>query len=277
MKKAKKYYVEIIKNIAVFLILVIFLFPLFWMYITSIKPTLLQMGVRPVIFFRPVLGAYIDLFQKTDFLSGYKNSVIVILFALPITLTIGSLASYSISRFRYKGVNTIALGILNLRLLPVITIIIPIFILFRSISLLNTKTALVIMNVFANLPLCVWLMQGFFDGIPKEIEEAALVDGLNYFGIFMKIVLPLSYGGIFATGLTIFVTIWNEFLFALILTHSLNAITAPVIVASMLAKQGLSFGKMCAATSLLVTPTFILALFFGKYLVKGITMGAVKG
>jgi len=277
MKKTKEYYTETIKNIILFLILVIFLFPLFWMYITSIKPILLQMGAKSVIFFRPVLGEYIDLFQKTDFLLGYKNSVIVILFALPITLMIGSLAGYSISRFRYKGVDTAALGILNLRSLPVITIVIPIFILFRSISLLNTKTSLVIMNVFANLPLCVLLMKGFFDGIPKEIEEAALVDGLNYFGIFRKIVLPLSYGGILATSLIVFIDIWNEFLFALILTQSPKAMTAPVIVAGMLAKQGISFGRMCAATSLLVTPTFIFALFFGKYLVKGVTMGAVKG
>jgi len=277
MKKTKNYFIVVVKNIAVFLFLVIFLFPLFWMYTTSVKPDLLQVGMKPVIFFRPVLGAYIDLFQKTTFLSGYKNSAIVLLFSLTITLVIGLFASYSISRFRYKGVNAISLAILQIRLIPVITIIVPIFVLFRNISLLNTKTALVIMNIFANLPLSVWLMKGFFDGIPVEIEEAALVDGLGYFGIFRKIVLPLSYGGIFATALIIFIATWNEFLFAFILTQSSNAITAPVIVAGMLAKQGFKFGRMCAATSLLVTPIFILALFFGKYLVKGITMGAVKG
>ena len=120
MKKTKKYFIEIVKNIIVFLILVIFLFPLFWMYITSIKPDLLQMSAKPVIFFRPLLSSYIDLFQKTEFLSGYKNSVIVILLALTITLVIGCLAGYSISRFSYKGVNAISLGILDIRLIPAI-------------------------------------------------------------------------------------------------------------------------------------------------------------
>jgi len=268
---------ELVKNIIVYFSLVIFLFPLFWMYITSFKPHLLQMSSKPVIFFHPVLNAYIDLFKGTNFLNGYKNSIIVVICALPITLLIGSLAAYSLSRFKYKGVNALSLVTINIRLIPTIAIIIPIFILFRYFSLLDTKSALIIMNVFINIPLCVLLMKGFFDGIPKEIEEAALVDGLNYFGIFTKIVLPLSYGGIFASGLTVFIAIWNEFLFAFILTKSLSAMTTPVIVAGMLAKQGFLFGRMCASASLLVTPVFLLALFFGKYLVKGITMGAVKG
>jgi len=275
--KIKRSFIEALQNIVIYLILVVFMIPLFWMYITSIKPDLLQITKVPVIFFHPVLNSYIDLFQKTDFLIGYKNSVIVILFALPITLIIGCLAGYSLSRFRYKGANTILLAIFNIRLIPAVVIIIPIFVFFRNISLLNTKTALIIMNIFFNLPLCVLLMKGFFDGIPIEIEEAALIDGLGYFGIFKKIALPLSYGGIFSAALISLALIWNEFLFAFILTSSDKAYTAPVIVASMLAKQGLFFGRMCAASSLLVTPIFILALFFGKYLVKGITMGAVKG
>jgi len=275
--KRKIEIVEIVKNIIVYFSLVIFLFPLFWMYITSFKPDLLQMSLKPVIFFHPILNAYIDLFQKTDFLSGYKNSIMVAIFTLPITLAIGSLAAYSLSRFKYKGVNTLSLTTVNIRLIPTVTLIIPIFILFKNISLLDTKLALIIMNVFINIPLCVLLMKGFFDGIPVEIEEAALVDGLGYFGIFTKIILPLSYGGIFASGLTVFITIWNEFLFAFILTKSSSAMTTPVIVAGMLAKQGFLFGRMCAAGALLVTPVFVLALFFGKYLVKGVTMGAVKG
>jgi len=277
MKNIKKRFViKTLGTVVTYLMLLIFLFPLFWMYITSVKPDLLQMSNKIIIFFPPMISSYIKLFRETNFLSGYINSVIVTLFGVVINLSLASLAGYSLSRFRYGGASTINSMILNIRLMPAIIMLIPIFILFRDISLLNTKTSLIIMNVFFTLPISTLLLKGFFDSIPVEIEEAALVDGLNHFSIFLKIILPLSYGGFFAAAIVVFVLIWNDFLFSFILSQDMTAITAPVIVAGMLAKQGILFSRICAASSLLVTPTFILALFFGKYLVKGATMGAVK-
>lgn len=262
---------------AIVLILFIFLFPLIWMYISSVKPEMLQISSRPVVLFRPTLAAYRDLFRETGFAVGYKNSLVVAAFSVPLTLLIGCLAGYSLSRFEYRGREDIGMWILSFRMLPPIVSVVPLFVLFRGLGLLDTWVALVVLNIFANLPVCIWLMRSFYDDLPLEIEEAALVDGCSRWGVFTRITLPLSRSGLFATGILVFVMVWNEFLFAFVMTRSARAITAPVIVAGMLAKQGLFFGRMCAACSLLATPILFLALFFGRYLLRGLTFGALKG
>lgn len=275
--KLKKLSRDVLIYAGLTLVLFVFLFPIFFMYLTSFKPYLLQITEKPVWFFKPVLDSYRWLFTKTQFVSGLYNSVIISLGSLSATLILGCLAAYALARFTFRGKENLAFWILSLRMFPPIVAVLPFFILFTQWHLIDTKLGLILVYIFGNLPLCIWLMRGFYEEIPVELDEAALVDGCSRWSVFTRIIFPLSKGGLFATGIFLFVLSWNEFLFALILSESEAAKTAPIVVAGMLAKQGLAFGPMCAATSLLSTPIFVFSLFLGKYLLRGLTFGAVKG
>jgi multiple sugar transport system permease protein len=259
-------------------VLVIVLVPFLWMILTSLKYKIDTMAFPPIIIpTRLTLDNFRQL-AHIDLLALYfTNTVIVAIGSTILAVSLGSAAAYSLSRVNLPfRLNTILFTwILFTRMYPAIATVIPFYVLIRSLGLLDTRLALIITYAAFDIPLVVWLMHGFFEGIPKELEKAATVDGASLWQRFSRIILPLSAPGLIATTVLSFILAWNEFLFAVILT-SVHAKTAPVVMAGFITDMGTQWGMMSAMGTLLVLPVILLAWTVQKYLIQGLTLGAVK-
>lgn len=263
---------------ALLLILALILFPIYWMVMTSFK-TRLELTSAPT--FYPQLFTwenYQKAFQFRDFPRYMLNSAIVVGVSTLISLTLGTMAGYSLARFRFPGRvrEDIAFWILSTRMAPPIVAIIPIFLLFRDLRLLNTYTGLVIIYTGFGLPFVTWMMRAFIQEVPAELEEAAMVDGCGRLMAFARIVLPLTAPGLAATAIFAIILAWNEFLFAFILTTTSATQTLPVGIAGLVSQYELLWGEMAAAGTVAIIPILIFAMLVQRYLVQGMTMGAVK-
>jgi len=189
------------------------------------------------------------------------------------------MGAYSLSRFRLplRLNHHLSLWILSTRMFPPIVSIVPLFLIMRRFDLVDTKFALVMAYSVFNLPFVVWMMKGFFDELPRELEESALIDGDTPFGAFWRIILPLVKPGIVATAIFCMIVAWNEFLFALILTQTEDALTLPVGIANQVTQYEIRWGVMSAAGVIAITPLFVFALLVQRHLVRGLSCGAVKG
>jgi len=207
------------------------------------------------------------------------NSLVVAVAVTAINLVLGSLAGYAYSRYARSRLLGGSLWILMMtRMLPSLALILPFFIVFKTLNLIDTRTALVIAYCSLILPLCTWIMKGYFDGLPPNLEKAALVDGCTRLQAIRKIVMPVARPGIVAAGIFCFLVSWNEFIFALILTGTPQAQTIPVIIAGFLVQlRFYDYGPMFAASVLAVLPPVIITLAFQRYLVRGMLSGSLKG
>lgn len=270
---------KIAAHIVLIVILCISLFPLYWMFNTAVKSSgeILSPHFIPK---NPTIQNFIEVITGTGMAVGgltyARNSLIVSTLAMLLSLCIGALAAYGLARSETKWSSRISMWILSTRMFPPAATIIPIFLMFRSLRLIDTYTGLVIAYVAYNLPFVTWMLKGFFVGIPKEIEESARVEGCSDFGAFVRISLPLIRPGLAVAGLFAFVYSWNEFLFALILTR-VDVSTIPIQIASYQGVKGLIWGNMMAAAIVASVPGIILAFLAQKHLVRGLTLGAVKG
>ncbi len=271
MAKVKKV-IFVIIAVAVFGVI---LFPPVVLFLTSIKTELDALSFPPKWIFKPTLENYTEIFEFSPFTRYLVNSLIVAAFNTGVVLILGSLAAYSLARFRFKGADNIAFWILSIRMMPPVAAIIPFYIIMRNLRLLDTPWSLVIIYLTFNLPFAVWMMKSFFQEIPREIEENALVDGCSVFGAFRTIALPLVAPGLAATGILTFIFSWNEFLFALILTGS-KAVTLPVGITGYIKETGINWGYMTAGGALALVPVIVFTILAQKHLVKGLTMGALK-
>ncbi len=253
----------------------IILFPPVVLFLTSIKTELDALSFPPKWIFEPTQENYTTIFQFSPFTSYLLNSLIVASLNTGVVLVLGSLAAYSLARFKFKGADNLAFWILSIRMMPPVAAIIPIYIIMRNIRLLDTPWSLVITYLTFNLPFAVWMMRSFFQEIPREIEESALVDGCSVFRAFRSIALPLAAPGLAATGILTFIFSWNEFLFALILTGS-KAVTLPVGITGYMKETGVNWGYMTAGGALALIPVLVFTVLVQKHLVKGLTMGALK-
>ncbi|MEZ4563114.1 MAG: carbohydrate ABC transporter permease [Thermomicrobiales bacterium] len=226
------------------------------------------------IFFSPTLENYTKIFRDDAFLKYFWNSLWIGVASAMVSLAIGSLAAYSIARFRTGG-QPFSLSVLGTQMLPPVALVIPFYLLAQRFGLLDKGWALAVIFLSFNLPFVVWILIGFFQGIPQELEEAALVDGSGRLGAFWRIIVPLSVPGMLAAGVFAFVLSWNEFLFALVLTGR-NSKTLPVALAGLMSSQGDQIGAICAATMAMIAPIVALTWVIQKYLVSGLTFGAVK-
>jgi len=256
-------------------VLIFFLTPIIWTILTSFKEESLIHSRTPILFFKPTLFNYKDAIQNSYILKFFSNSLIISSVACLIAIGFGTLAAYSFSRFRMKRREDIAFWILSTRMLPPVASVIPIYLIASNLGLLDTYTILILLYAGFNIPYVVWIMRGFFSDIPREIEEAALVDGCSMFGVLRKIVLPLSVTGLVSTAIFIFVLSINEFIFALILT-SIKSKTVPVAIAALITDRGIQWGQMCASGTILLIPLIIFYAFIQKQLVRGLTFGAIK-
>lgn len=258
------------------LALLLFLFPVFWMAITSIKNTAQAFQSEPVWFFRPTLENYRQVLVERNFIAYIGNSILVGVIATLATLVLAMTIAYPLARYNPKGEHQITAWILSLRIIPPIVSVIPLYILFSRINLVDRYPALIIMYTFMNLPLAVWMLRGFFAEIPRELEEASLVDGNTAMGTFLRVVLPLVTPGLVSTGMLALIFCWNEFLFANVLTAA-RAKTAPVGLTEYATPTGVLWTQIMAAGTVVVLPVLVAGIFIQRYLVRGLAAGAVKG
>ena len=254
--------------------------PVYWMITISFKYEVDQFAVPPRWFsFTPTGEHYADAFVTRGFGQYLLNSLIVAAGSTFCALVLGTLAAYSLARFRlpHRLDRKLALWILSTRMFPAIVTAVPLFLIMRDLRLVNTKLSLLIVYTAFNLPFVVWMMRGFFAEVPRDLEEAAMVDGDSRMGALWRIVLPLVTPGLAATAVFCLIASWNEFLFALVLTQTDEAMTLPVGIAGRVTQYGIKWGVMSAAAVVAMVPILAFALSVQKYLVRGLSLGAVKG
>lgn len=254
------------------------LFPLFWVLKVSVTPNdlLYSEGVRlwPS---RTVFDHFDFVIRHSDFPLFFRNSMIVSLSTAFIVTILSSLGGYAMSRFSFRGKFWIVGLMLLTQMFPLVMLIAPIFKILSPLGLTNSLSGLILVYVAFNVPFATFLMQSFFDGIPKDLEEAAMIDGATRFTAFRQIILPLTLPGMAATLGFVFTAAWSELLFALMLISGVDASTFPVGLLSFVSKFSVDFGQMMAAGVLALIPACLFFFFIQRYLVQGLTAGAVKG
>jgi multiple sugar transport system permease protein len=264
--------------LAVVLICVFCLFPFYWLINVSLKSgaDLSQADLVPP---NPTLDNYQSIFENSDFTSALRNSTIVTAITTFLSLLVGSFAAYALARLRFPMKFLLLAVILSISTFPPIAIAAPLFKLWTDIGLYNTYAGLILPYLTFALPLCIYILASFFKEIPKELEEAALVDGATHFQAFRKVVVPLAAPGLVTAGLLTAFFVWNEFLLAVTLTSSPNAFTVPVAVVNFQGSQlfEIPLGTISAASVVITIPLVVLVIIFQKRIVAGMTAGAVKG
>jgi multiple sugar transport system permease protein len=271
---------------------IISLFPIYWTLTTSFKTAVnvMQSHLIPWIDFQPnwlgwrSLGLSPDTIGeistvRDEFLKRFTNSIIASLGAAALAVVIGSLAAYGLSRSDYKfgwmRNKDISFFFLSQLILPPVVLAMPFLVLYKELALLDTRIGLILIYTLMVLPIVIWIMRDQFDTIPIELEQAALVDGCSVWGAFLRIVIPIALPGIVAAFILSVVLCWNEYFFAALLT-STNAKTLPVMVASQTGSQGISWWSMAALSTAAIAPLVVIGVFLERYIVKGLTAGAVK-
>lgn len=297
--RSGKYFRTSLAYIAIVVATFVFLFPIVWTVMTSFKPPSEYFQDPPTLFPHHWTGFhYVEAFvpwviseslleegahywvqeasgRANPLTPAFVNSLIITGATVFLTLLIGLPMAYALSRFKFKGSKNLAVWILSIRMIPPIVTIIPLFVLLRTLRLIDNYLGIIIPDIIISLPFVVWMMKGFFDEIPRELEEAATIDGGGLIQIFRSVMLPLSIGGIVTTALFCVYLVWNEFMFALILT---GRTTHPLSVALSTFKQdrGVLWGQMSATVVVTTLPLLVLTLLFQKRLVRGLTAGSLK-
>jgi multiple sugar transport system permease protein len=265
---------SILKYVLILGLLAVVLFPLFWMALASFQHQVDIMNSRSGLFnFTPTSINYETVFAVHNFTTPISNSFLIALGSTIAALILGLPASYSIARFK---LNKLGLVILVVRMVPGITFLVPWFIIFSRLGLVDTYTGIVLSHMLVALPFIVWVMVPFFESIPREMEESAMVDGSTQFFAFFRILTPLARPGIFTASLLSFIFSWNNFMFSLVLTGR-NWTTLPVAIFSFIAYARVDWGGLMAAASVITLPILVISVILQKYVVSGLTAGAVKG
>jgi len=263
----------VLYGIVLALIIIPILFPFIWMLMSSFKTQVDIISWPPKFVFKPVMQNYNRVFVEQNFLQYMQNSLIVSVVSVFFSLLLGLPAAYSIARYKQKKLSVF---ILVARLMPGISFLMPWYIVFSRLRLMDSYVALILSHMLIALPLVVWVMSPYFDSVPRELEEAAMVDGLTQQSAFLKILLPLSGPGVVTATTLSFIFSWNNFMFSQVLSQQ-NTRTLPIAVYNFLSYVEVDWGAVMAAAVTIMAPAIVLTMFFQKYVVKGLTMGAVKG
>jgi multiple sugar transport system permease protein len=257
------------------LITIVFLFPVYWMFAVSLKTPQEIFRFPPAWYpATPQLQNFLVLFRDGDVWSVW-NSLVIASISTLIAMVFGTLCAYSIVRFKTGGEN-LAVWILSQRMLPPIAVVFPIFLLYAKVGWADTYHGLILLYTAFALPYVIWMMRGYLQEIPIELEESALVDGCSRWGVLRHVVVPVARSGLFATAVFAFIFSWNEFLFALVLTRT-QVLTYPVQISQYFGAQSTFWAKISAMSVLGTLPVFFAVAAFQRYLVRGISLGAVKG
>ena len=264
--------------VAVAAIVIFCLFPFYWLVNLSLK-TGAALNTNDLYPPNPSLANYEAIFQNNDFVRALGNSAIVSVVTTVLAIVIGSFCAYSLARLRFKGKAPILAIVLSITTFPAIAIAAPLFRLWTDIGIYNTLIGLIIPNLTFALPLSIYILVSFFKEIPKDLEEAALVDGATYFQAFRKVVVPLAAPGLATAAILTFIATWNEFLLAITLTSSPSARPVPAAIAFFTGSTQfeIPYGTITAASVTISIPLILMVLLFQKRIVAGLTAGAVKG
>ncbi|WP_240417023.1 carbohydrate ABC transporter permease [Paenibacillus periandrae] len=255
----------------------IVLVPTLWMVSTALKPNDEVMVTPPQwIPDAPTWESFVRIWNDYPFATYFANSVYIVLAATIISLVFSAMAGYGASRFRFKGKSTFLTFLLVTQMFPSIMLLIPFYKVLKTLGLIDTHLGLILVYISFTIPFCTWMMMGFFQGIPKELDEAATIDGCGRIRTFVQIILPLSLPGIAATAIYSFLQGWNEYMFALILTTSEDMKTLPVGIGQLNGFYKIVWNDMMAASFVSSLPLVILFLFLQKYFISSLTAGAVK-
>jgi multiple sugar transport system permease protein len=253
-------------------------FPFFWMFLTSIQPLEALFRFPPFLTpANPTFESYVAIFQERPLARWMWNSFVVSGTTTLLALLLGSIGGYSLARFRYRGKRAVEILILSTQMIPGVLLIIPIYVVFLKLGLLDTLSGLVVAYTTFSLPFCVWMLRSYFMGIPVELEESALVDGCTRLGALWRITLPLSLPALVATSMFAFVLAWDELIFAVALTNSQSVRVVSAGLAGFNSGYTIPTADLMAASAVSTLPVFLLFLFTQRYLLSGLTAGAVKG
>jgi multiple sugar transport system permease protein len=251
------------------------LFPVLWLVQMSLKVEAEAFQMPPRLLFAPTLENYRALFEG-KFARSFANSVVVSISTTLVSLLLGVPAAYALSRGGFRAEKSIALWVLTTRMAPPIAFAIPFFLAYRYVGLIDTLAGLVVIYLTFNLSLVIWMMRVFFDGLPRSLEEAALIDGATPTQAWLRVTLPLAGPGLATTAIFCFIFSWNDFFYALVLTRS-QAMMAPVAIVNFMNYEGWEWGKIGAGGTMIMLPVVLFALLVRRYLIRGLTTGALKG
>ncbi len=257
---------------------IVFLFPVFWMVLSSFKEQRDIFTMPPTLFFTPTLETYVSYMQRADISRRLLNTIIVAVGSGLLSIVVGAMAGYALARIRLRGAGTIGVLILLSRGVPPIALAVPMFLVARSLGVTDMHITLILAYCTFLIPYVMWLMRGFFLALPKELEESAMIDGCSRFGAFFKIIVPISMPGLLSTMIFSMILAWEELLFALVLTNR-YASTIPVAIAGIAGDtvNGANWGALTAVGTITVIPVVVFALLVQKWLIQGLADGATKG
>ncbi|MEI7598121.1 MAG: carbohydrate ABC transporter permease [Aestuariivirga sp.] len=277
---------KILRSVAITLVLVFFLFPIAWIFLMSLQTNETILRIPPSIAFTPIIDNYTALITgqlrtaagslQLNFMQNMFNSVLLSVCSVALSLVLGVPAAYAFARFKFRLGEDIAFTLLSFRFAPALLVLLPLSLYFKTLGLTNTYIGLIWVYQLICLPLILWIVRGYFEDISPDIEYAYRIAGNSWWKTFLKISIPLAKPGIAAAGLLAFIFAWNNFVFALILA---SADKQPVTVGALafVTASGIQYGQIAAAIIISITPTLALALYAQRYLVEGLSMGAVKG
>jgi multiple sugar transport system permease protein len=258
----------------IIILVVLFIAPVIQMVLMSFKQPLDLFST--FLFFKPTGANYVDLFSRLNLTYFFKNSIIIASGTAVLSVILGAVAAYSFARYNFPMRKFLLFMVLFSRMLPPVAGVVPLFLVMRRLGFTDTYGGIILLYTAFQTPIVIWMIRGFFLSIPRELEEAAVIDGCSRLTAFLRITLPLSRPGLAATSIFAFTLSWNEFLFALIFTGT-NTKTIPVAVPELIGEMGIFWGQICAAGTLAVLPIFIFSFLAQKQLISGLTFGAVKG
>ncbi|HUX51889.1 MAG TPA: carbohydrate ABC transporter permease [Spirochaetia bacterium] len=271
---------SVIKFIILYTVVIILLawalIPIFWMVQSSFKTQAGMFSLPPKLFFKPTFATYGYMFSaRGGFFRFILNSAIAALSSTLVAVILGAAGGFALARGRFKRKKDISFWVISTRMAPIPAVILPLYIMFARIGLLGNIGSLLFAYTTFNLPFALWMMMVFFEDVPVALEEAALIDGCNKFQAFLRISLPTARSGLVATAVLCLMFAWNDFLFASVFSSS-NTQTIPVAASLLITQQGIAWGQAMATGTVIITPMLIAGLAVRKYLVRGLSMGAVK-
>jgi len=254
-----------------------FLFPLIWVLGLSLKTRLQVLATPPLYVWWPTLENYADVLTRADFGRAFLNTMIVSASAVLLSLCVGAPAAYAFARFPFTGRSFLFFTLLVMRMLPPIAVLVPMYVLFNKLGLATTRFSVVLADTTFSLPLVVWIMRGFFEDLPAELEESAWIDGASRYRAFVHIVLPLARPGLAAAAILCLQLAWNDFLFAAVLTNNATQ-TLPVLMSAFSAgDSGVDWGGLTASGMLVILPVIVFSFAAQRHLLAGLSSGAIKG
>ncbi len=264
---------QALRYVAIVLVIIVLVFPLAWMLLSSFKNQIDITTSRNLLVFTPTLRNYQNVFEQQNYLLYLLNSFIVAAASTLFSLVLGLPAAYGIARFRAHWLGIV---LLTARIIPGITFLVPWYILFGRIGLLGSYWALILSHMLVGLPFIAWVMIPFFESLPPELEESARIDGASVFGAFFRVALPLAVPGIITASIMAFIFSWNNFMFSLVLAGD-DTRTLPIAIFNFLSYSSVDWGGLMAAAVVITLPVVIITLLVQRYIVAGLTAGATKG